>query len=272
MKQWYQKYWEGMRAHGCDVTRDLPGYARACSIKDENELCKDAGLPDNLFRGTHNPSGKKVVIKAVHNCSREFHAVRYIYSPSLRRHPMNHSIPVYDLIEVPTDSLVFIVMEEWYPQFMYEVPSTLRLFLSALRQCIEHIVFLHSHKMAHLDISIHNILTDYKGHYAFIDYECCRQFDDTLNPLIKGIRGTDIPPEIENGGWTDPYKTDVWQLAVLIIRACKITGYDVPELASLVRPMLHDDYNRRPSAAAVLRAFDGMVAGLHRERLDASCQ
>lgn len=44
VKQWYQKYWEGMLAQGYDVTRDLPGYTRACSIKDENELCKDAGL------------------------------------------------------------------------------------------------------------------------------------------------------------------------------------------------------------------------------------
>ena len=44
VKQWYQKYWEGLQARGLDVPRDLPGYTRACSIKDENELCKDAGL------------------------------------------------------------------------------------------------------------------------------------------------------------------------------------------------------------------------------------
>lgn len=44
VKQWYQKYWEGLLDRGQDVTRDLPGYNRACSIKDENELCKDAGL------------------------------------------------------------------------------------------------------------------------------------------------------------------------------------------------------------------------------------
>ena len=44
VKQWYQKYWDGLSAHGQDVTHDLPGYTRACSIKDENELCKDAGL------------------------------------------------------------------------------------------------------------------------------------------------------------------------------------------------------------------------------------
>lgn len=49
VKQWYQKYWEGLRAQGYDVTsRELPGYTRACSVPDENELCKDAGLVSHL--------------------------------------------------------------------------------------------------------------------------------------------------------------------------------------------------------------------------------
>ena len=54
-------------------------------------------------------------------------------------------LAVYDLIEVPADCLVFIVMEEWYPQFLYEIPGTLRLFLGALRQCIE--VRVRSHRV-----------------------------------------------------------------------------------------------------------------------------
>lgn len=141
---------------------------------------------------------------------------------------------------------------------------------------------MHSHQMAHLDISLHNILTDYKGRYAFIDFECCRRFDGIPAPLVRGARGTDIPPELERGEWADPYKADVWSLAVLIHRACKvcefwkvfhrkslielprqITGYNVPELVTFTRPMLHDDYNRRPSAASVLRAFDAMVTSIH---------
>ena len=51
----------------------------------------------------------------------------------------------------------------------------------------------------------------------------------------------------------------------------QIAGYDVPELAAFTRPMLHDDYNRRPCAASVLKAFDAMAASIRRERLDASC-
>ena len=98
----------------------------------------------------------KVVIKAVHLRSREYDIVRYMDSPLLRKDPRNHLIRMFsarydhtchklirfcvailDLIEVSESNLAFIVMEEWSPNFVPDPPSTLRLFLGALRQCIE---------------------------------------------------------------------------------------------------------------------------------------
>lgn len=81
---------------------------------------------------------------------------------------------------------------------------------------------MHSHRMAHLDISIRNLLTDHKCHYAYIDFECCRRFDAIPNALVRGCRGTDLPPELERGEWSDPYKADVWSLAILILRSSKV--------------------------------------------------
>ena len=75
---------------------------------------------------------------------------------------------------------------------------------------------MHAHHMAHLDISIRNLLTDYKAHYAYIDFETCRRYDGVQFPRIQGCRGTNLPPELERGDWADPYKVDVWALAVLI--------------------------------------------------------
>ena len=49
VKQWYQDYWESLVRQGHRVTKDLPGYARACSMPDENELCKDVGLVGSFF-------------------------------------------------------------------------------------------------------------------------------------------------------------------------------------------------------------------------------
>lgn len=83
---------------------------------------------------------------------------------------------------------------------------------------------MHSLKMAHLDISLRNLVTDYNGRYAYIDFELARRFDDDPNPRILCRRGTEVPPECERGGSSDPYKIDVWALGVLILRACKVRG------------------------------------------------
>ena len=89
----------------------------------------------------------------------------------------------------------------------------------------QHVVFMHTHHMAHLDISIRNLLTDYKGHYAYIDFETCRRFDNVSFPRINGCRGTNPPPEMERGEFTDPYKVDIWALGMLILHASSVSTY-----------------------------------------------
>jgi serine/threonine protein kinase len=80
---------------------------------------------------------------------------------------------------------------------------------------------MHKHHIAHLDISLRNLLTDCKGHYAYIDFELSRRFD-VSNPRITGRRGTELPPECSDGAFYDPYKVDVWALGVLILRVSKV--------------------------------------------------
>ena len=93
---------------------------------------------------------------------------------------------------------------------------------------LQHAVFMHAHHMAHLDISIRNLLTDYNSHYAYIDFETTRRFDSAPSPRICGSRGTNLSPELERGEWTDPYKADVWSLGVLILKACAVCFVVIP--------------------------------------------
>lgn len=153
------------------------------------------------------------------------------------------STAVLDIIDLPTDGICFIVMEEWSSHLLPEIPSKLRDFLSAIHQCIEvtilsellvplslsltlsslkHIVFMHRNRMVHLDISLHNFLTDYRGKCACIDYELSRRVDDLVAPGTYWARGTEVPPELERGQACNPYMVDVWALGVLILRACKV--------------------------------------------------
>ena len=83
---------------------------------------------------------------------------------------------------------------------------------------------MHKHHIAHLDISLTNLLTDYMGHYAYIDFETSQRFESTdpTTHLIYNYRGTELPPESGKDAPIDPYKVDVWALAVLILRSCKV--------------------------------------------------
>ncbi|PAV23945.1 other 1 kinase [Pyrrhoderma noxium] len=151
-------------------------YRRACEMRDD-ELCRDEGLPETLFRGTCKRSKKRIVVKAVGLYSRQYAIIRLLSSKPLRDDPMNHTIPVVDLIEVPESQLAFIVQEEWSSEIIdTENPCPLPSFLRALHQCIEGLVFMHAHGVAHLDISLRNILTDFEGHYAYIDFETSRLY------------------------------------------------------------------------------------------------
>jgi len=244
---------------------------RVCESQDDDALCPDAGLQDNLFRGFRIYDGKRVMVKAVHVYSREYEIIRLLSTPPLRDNPMNHTIPVLAFIRMTDDDIVFIVMEEWSSQLITDAPCCLKLFLAALRQCIEHAAFMHRHHIAHLDISLRNLLTDDNGRYAYIDFELSRRYAGTCSPVICYYRGTEVPPECERGELADPYKVDVWALAVLMLRACKLSGYHIPELMQVIKPMLYEAPHRRPSVRDVLQAFDSMVSMIGDYRLRSTC-
>ncbi|KAF9454517.1 hypothetical protein P691DRAFT_716920 [Macrolepiota fuliginosa MF-IS2] len=240
----------------------------------EEALCPDPGLPENLFRGTRVNDGKKIIVKAVHIYSHEYDIIRALSRGPARGDPRNHTIPVLDLIDFPPDNIGLIVMEEWSPQLITDDgPCCLSLFFAALRQCIEHVVFMHSLRMTHLDISLQNIVTDYNGRYAYIDFELARRFDDDPNPRITWKRGAEPSPECERGESSDPYKVDVWALGILIVKACELTGYGlVPQLMHVVSPMLNHRPEERPSSRAVLRAFDRVVPLIDEEQSKTVCR
>ena len=82
---------------------------------------------------------------------------------------------------------------------------------------------MHDHGVAHLDISLGNILTDCEGNYIYIDFETSRRYDRSIRlPRISGCRGTEIPPDVEGGEESCPFKIDVFALGVLFLRACKV--------------------------------------------------
>ena len=88
---------------------------------------------------------------------------------------------------------------------------------------LQHIAFMHAHHIAHLDVSMRNVLTDCVGHYAYIDYELSMRYENIPNPRIRCPRRTEVPPELERGEASDPYKIDVYGLGMLMLHALKVS-------------------------------------------------
>lgn len=83
---------------------------------------------------------------------------------------------------------------------------------------------MHQNHIAHLDLSLHNVVTNDQGNCACIDFETSRRYDSLeAAPRIHELRTTEIPPEIERGEASDPFKIDVWALAVLFLRASEVS-------------------------------------------------
>ncbi|KAF9780483.1 hypothetical protein BJ322DRAFT_295661 [Thelephora terrestris] len=293
VRQFYINYWEAR-----NVQHSLETYAGYRSARredrDENELCRDEGLPERLFRGKRLSDNLQIVIKAVHRRSRELDVITALSTPPLRDDPMNHCIPVLDIIHAPLDpphafshgayrdQLSFVIMEEWSSEFIPpDQPHTLRSYLTSLLHCIQHITFMHTHRFAHLDIAVRNVLTDYAGRYAYIDYETSRRFcrppveieqgeDPHSSVLVHHPRATEVPPEVEKGHSTSPYAMDVWALGMLISKAGMSTGYAVPELCPITRSMLEPQWEKRPSAKVVLRLFGEAILKISEERLNSA--
>jgi hypothetical protein len=81
-----------------DKTFISSGYHKG---REDDALCQDPGLPDNLFRGLRIYDSTPVVVKAVHLHSREFTIMRLVSSPELRQDPMNHCIREFGPFRFP---------------------------------------------------------------------------------------------------------------------------------------------------------------------------
>ncbi|KAF9533013.1 kinase-like domain-containing protein [Crepidotus variabilis] len=279
----WPKYIELFRNRGLQLdtvkdVKELYGPAAPClpyglysETNRDDDLCPDPGLPDRLFLGTRISDSKRFVVKAVNPESREYQTILVLSRPPLLEDPGNHTIPVIDLFQ--EDAIAFIVMDAWSTQIEHQ-PDLLCCkwqFLSALRQCIEHIAFMHTQCMAHLDISLRNVLSDRKGRFVFIDYECTRSFPQSAGlPFAQECYGTEMPPETEGRGRIDPFKVDIWALGVLMLRGSKLTGHFVPELMSIIEWMLQEDPCQRPTAQAVLQSFNSVLSSL-KSRLGPQC-
>ncbi|KAF9020942.1 hypothetical protein BDZ89DRAFT_1071866 [Hymenopellis radicata] len=103
--------------------------------------------------------GREIMIKAVSGRKppRELCALRKLNSPTLRQHPMNHTIPLIDVLVFKEE--MFAVMPRW-GSALCGAFSTVGEIVRYGQAFFEVVHFLHAHRIAHGDISGQNLVMD----------------------------------------------------------------------------------------------------------------
>ncbi|KAG9220673.1 hypothetical protein CCMSSC00406_0003772 [Pleurotus cornucopiae] len=222
--------------------------------------------------------------------------------------PRNHCIPIYDILQVPDDDEIQIVVMPMLrvhddPRF-----DTTGEAVEFFRQMFEGLQFMHSHNVAHRDVTFFNVMMDARELYIDRYHPCrpWRKLDLSANarhytrtqkpvkyyltdfglsrkykpeerpPQEPIIRGADkSAPEYKTTDACDPFPTDVYLLGNLI-RENFTEGSRFASkrlgfqfMKPLVADMTHDDPSKRPSMDEVVERFEIIRKALSSSKLRA---
>ncbi|RDB27576.1 hypothetical protein Hypma_003904 [Hypsizygus marmoreus] len=242
----------------------------------------------NLLDAVRLRDGVKVVLKRVRTSTEEIPIARYFSSPTLSLDPRNKSVPILDIIPLPSDDChALIVMPLLLP---FDSPPFRRVgeFAEAVHQFLEGLEFMHEHKVAHRDACYFNLMMDGakiipKGfhffhpethdgvsldlewrerglvkpnQYYFIDFGLSTRYPTHVN--IQDVKDTGIlgqdrsVPEASITVPYNPFKVDVYQLGNSILQV--IEEYDgLERLLPLAQAMTRKNPDDRPLPSEALK-------------------
>ncbi|KAF8056644.1 hypothetical protein FPV67DRAFT_646250 [Lyophyllum atratum] len=224
----------------------------------------------------------QVCIKRITKITGEVAIARYLAS---YQDSKNHCAPVLDNFQDPGD-----------PGVSYMVMPLLRDFndpdfgargevVDFITQILEGMAFMHTHFVAHADLTTVNIMMDARPiipqgwhfasrcfapngyedlrplsridhpvRYYIIDFDNAVRFKPGDSPIIKGLGGRDSdPPELSTIHIPfDHYKLDVFTVGNVILKEFRKKYLGLEFLDSLISIMMTRDFRKRPTAQATL--------------------
>lgn len=143
--------------------------------------------PD-LLDATRLSDGLSVMLKRVDKTCHptEVEITTLLSSPPLASDPRNHCIPLFDVLQVPDDANMRLMVLPLLRAYDKPRFDTVGEVVDCLRQVIEGVQFLHAQKIAHRDIHLLNIMMNGDPLYAMpfhpVDKDMRRDWKGSLYP------------------------------------------------------------------------------------------
>ncbi|CAL1706310.1 unnamed protein product [Somion occarium] len=275
------------------------------SYKDKQDYpwdCEDsvASLHSFLLDATRISDGEVVILKKVFRQRNpyEIDMNRCFSSEPFKSHPRNHCVQIIDVLAVPDDEDISIMVMPLLRRCDDPRFETIGEVMEFLRQVFEGMQFLHQCHVAHCDCMDLNIMMDPKPmfpdlyhpmsktmsreftdeakkpytrtarppKYYIIDFGLSLRFSpDDMNPLAEPVQGGDrTVPEFQNSdGPQNPFPTDIYYLGNMVRETFLEKTMGLEFLKPLVDDMVQDDPTKRPTIDEVVERFGKVLRSLH---------
>ncbi|TEB29033.1 hypothetical protein FA13DRAFT_1815533 [Coprinellus micaceus] len=239
-------------------------------------------------------TGRYVALKRLDTTENpaEYEIMSQICSGTNGQDPKNHCVRCQAVLTPPNEPQARILVMPLLRKFGDMSFEKIKDAVEFVRQMLEGIEFLHQQGIAHLDISVNNIMftggeEPGSNAYFFIDFGKSMQFMEDTTPTAWDLQSTDLTvPEFLSSGFAtrasplNPFAVDVYVLGNLIKRDLiegnpdmSRAGYRGLEfLTSLAQYMTNRDPMARPTITQARQYFEQIRGGLDKKTLRHPCQ
>lgn len=248
--------------------------------------------------------GRYVALKKASRTShyRELEILKKFTSGAFTNDPQNHTVPVIQVLEVPDDNDLVIIVMPLLRRFDNPWFKTISEAVECIRQLFEAVQYLHKNRVAHRDISGHSIMMDAselypegfhprdiersrdcnrraKHHtrtekppkYYLICFGKSKQYPEDESARDYPVWGFDksvpeflaVPPRR-----CDPFATDVYYLGNVLKEHFQLTKKGFKFLDELIEDMTEEAPARRPTMDDVVRRFNAIRRNLKDSKLN----
>ncbi|KAL6303435.1 hypothetical protein BKA93DRAFT_788470 [Sparassis latifolia] len=253
----------------------------------EDSICM---LARHVMDAVKEDGGELVSLKSVERDGNEVRIAQYLFKSDARSDPLNHCVPVVDVLQDPLDPKLSILIMLYLRPFNDPEFGTIGEAVEFMRQTLEGLCYLHSRGVAHRDCATANIMMDARslypqGHhpvrietsrdgtrtlsplsrsdhpvrYYYIDFGISSYIEKGTSPYVLGRRGRDKElPELSSEVPYNAFKADLFILGNLYKKEFLQTYLDLEFLQPLVQVMTAHQPDQRPTAEGAFSIFEAI--------------